>query len=66
VVELTDRVRGQTDSVRDSLPGYRKFGAEVKIIDIDEKTFADNRRDAPVRPETAPALKPGRRNQKND
>ncbi|HYR74774.1 MAG TPA: hypothetical protein VEM96_02940 [Pyrinomonadaceae bacterium] len=62
VVELTDRVRGQTEQTRNEIlfRGYRKFGAEVKIIDIDEKDFPPDKPEetAPVRPETAPALKP--------
>ncbi len=41
VVELTARDRGQTEQTRNEIlfRGYRKFGAEVKIIDIDEKDF---------------------------
>ena len=62
VVELTDRVRGQTEQTRNEIlfRGYRKFGAEVKIIDIDEKDFPPDKPEEPepVRPETAPALKP--------
>ena len=62
VVELTDRVRGQTEETRNEIlfRGYRKFGAEVKIIDIDEKDFPPDKPEetAPVKPETAPALKP--------
>jgi hypothetical protein len=62
VVELTDRVRGQTEETRNEIlfRGYRKFGAEVKIIDIDEKDFPPDKPEetAPVRPETVPALKP--------
>jgi len=62
VVELTDRVRGQTEETRNEIlfRGYRKFGAEVKIIDIDEKDFPPDKPEetAPVRPETKPELKP--------
>ena len=62
VVELTDRVRGQTEQTRNEIlfRGYRKFGAEVKIIDIDEKDFPPDKPeqgDLP-KPETPPALKP--------
>lgn len=41
IVELTARDRGQTEQTRNEIlfRGYRKFGAEVKIIDIDEKDF---------------------------
>src|SRR5712671_1640177 len=58
VVELTSRDRGQTEQTRNEIlfRGYRKFGAEVKIIDIDEKDFP------PDKPEEndpkKPALKP--------
>ena len=40
-MELTARDRGQTEQTRNQIlfRGYRKFGAEVKIIDIDEKDF---------------------------
>jgi len=62
VVELTDRVRGQTEETRNEIlfRGYRKFGAEVKIIDIDEKDFPPEKPEETEsgRPETAPALKP--------
>jgi len=61
VVELTDRVRGQTEQTRNEIRflGYRKFGAEVKIIDIDEKDFpTDKPEDEPARPDTPPVLKP--------
>jgi hypothetical protein len=62
VVELTDRYRGQTEQTRNEIlfRGYRKFGAEVKIIDIDEKDFPPDKpeeTEAP-RPETKPELKP--------
>lgn len=41
VVELTAHDRGQTEQTRNEIlfRGYRKFGAEVKIIDISEKDF---------------------------
>jgi hypothetical protein len=41
IVELTARMRGQTEQTRNDIlfRGYRKFGAEVKIIDIEEKDF---------------------------
>jgi hypothetical protein len=62
VVELTDRVRGQTDQTRNEIlfRGYRKFGAEVKIIDVDEKDFPPDKPEEtePAKPETKPALKP--------
>ena len=61
VVELTDRVRGQTEQTRNEIlfRGYRKFGAEVKIIDIDEKDFPpDKPEDEPAKPTAPPVLKP--------
>ncbi|MEK6334235.1 MAG: hypothetical protein AABM67_04745 [Acidobacteriota bacterium] len=61
VVELTDLYRGQTEQTRNEIlfRGYRKFGAEVKIIDIDEKDFPpDKPEEEPARPEVPPVLKP--------
>jgi hypothetical protein len=61
VVELTDRVRGQTEQTRNEIlfRGYRKFGTEVKIIDIDEKDFPpDKPEEEPVKPDAPPVLKP--------
>jgi hypothetical protein len=62
VVELTDRYRGQTEQTRNEIlfRGYRKFGAEVKIIDVDEKDFPPDKPEEtePPRPETKPELKP--------
>jgi hypothetical protein len=50
VVELTARDRGQTEQTRNEIlfRGYRKFGTEVKIIDVDEKDFP------PEKPEEGP------------
>jgi len=61
VVELTSRAQGQTEETRNDIlfRGYRKFGTEVKIIDIDEKDFPpDKREDEPTKPITPPVLKP--------
>jgi len=61
VVQLTSRDRGQTEETRNEIlfRGYHKFGAEVKIIDIDEKDFPpDKPEDEPKKPEAPPALKP--------
>ena len=61
VVELTARDRGQTEQTRNEIlfRGYRKFGAEVKIIDVDEKDFPpDKPEEEPKKPATAPTLKP--------
>jgi hypothetical protein len=62
LVELTDRFQGQTEQTRNEIlfRGYRKFGAEVKIIDVDEKDFPPDKPEEPEpkKPENAPALKP--------
>lgn len=54
VVELTARDRGQTEQTRNEIlfRGYRKFGAEVLIKDIDEKDFP------PDKPEDTDSKKP--------
>jgi hypothetical protein len=70
VVELTSRDRGQTEQTRNEIlfRGYRKFGAEVKIIDIDEKDFPPDKPEEtePKKPENAPALKPQPKKPEND
>ncbi len=61
VIELTSRDRGQTEQTRNEIlfRGYRKFGAEVKIIDIDEKDFPpDKPEEEQKKPENPPELKP--------
>jgi hypothetical protein len=73
VVELTARDRGQTEQTRNEIlfRGYRKFGAEVLIKDIDEKDFPPDKPEEksskpedpakPVdlsKPPPAPVLKP--------
>src|SRR5256714_4332785 len=61
VVELTDRYQGRTEQTRNEIlfRCYRKFGAEVKIIDVDEKDFPpDKPEEEPNKPQNAPALKP--------
>lgn len=42
ILEMTDRRRAQTYQTRNDIlfRGYRKFGSELKIIDIDDKDFA--------------------------
>jgi hypothetical protein len=49
IVELTARDRGQTEQTRNEIlfRGYRKFGAEVLIKDIDEKDFPPDKPDEP-------------------
>jgi hypothetical protein len=62
VVELTSRSHGQTEQTRNEIlfRGYRKFGTEVKITDIDEKDFPPDKPEAydPNKPPPPPALKP--------
>src|SRR5207244_9302692 len=61
LVELTDRGHGQIIQTRNDMlfRGYRKFGTEVKVIDIDEKDFPpDKPEEEPARPDTPPVLKP--------
>ena len=49
VVELTARDRGQTEQTRNEIlfRGYRKFGTEVLIKDIDEKDFPPDKPEQP-------------------
>jgi hypothetical protein len=51
-VELTAHDRGQTEQTRNQIlfRGYRKFGAEVKIIDIDEKDFPPDKPEEASKP----------------
>jgi len=51
-VELTAHDRGQTEQTRNQIlfRGYRKFGAEVKIIDIDEKDFPADKPEPDAKP----------------
>ena len=61
LIELTSRLGSRTEQTRNDIlfRGYRKFGTEVKITDIDETDFpADPPEDEPKKPETAPILKP--------
>lgn len=61
LIELTSRLGARTEQTRNDIlfRGYRKFGTEVKITDIDETDFpADPPEDEPRKPETAPVLKP--------
>ena len=67
-VELTAHDRGQTEQTKNEIlfRGYRKFGAEVKIIDVNEKDFPPEKPEVddskPVDlskpPPPAPVLKP--------
>jgi hypothetical protein len=58
VIALNSRARGQTEQTRNDIlfRGYRKFGADVKIIDIDEKDFPPD--EPETKPTTPPVLKP--------
>jgi len=61
VVELTAHDQGQTEQTRNEIlfRGYRKFGAEVKIVDIDEKDFpTDKPEEDTTKPPAPPVLKP--------
>jgi hypothetical protein len=61
VLELTSRVGPRVQQSRNDIlfRGYRKFGAEVKITDIDEADFPpDKPEEMETRPPTPPVLKP--------
>jgi hypothetical protein len=61
VVELTTRSGARVLQSRNDIlfRGYRKFGAEVKITDIDETDFPpDKPEEVETRPATPPLLKP--------
>ena len=60
VVELTARNRGQTEQTRNEIlfRGYRKFGAEVLIKDIDEKDFPPDKPDETDSKKSPPPEKP--------
>lgn len=61
LIELTSRLGARTEQTRNDIlfRGYRKFGTEVKITDIDETDFpADPPEEETKKPENAPVLKP--------
>lgn len=61
LIELTSRLGSRTEQTRNDIlfRGYRKFGTEVKITDIDDTDFpADPPEEEPKKPETKPVLKP--------
>ena len=62
VVELTARVGSQSEQTRNDIlfRGYRKFGTEVKITDINEKDFP------PDKPEDTAPSKPPESNEPPD
>jgi hypothetical protein len=59
-VELTARDRGQTEQTRNQIlfRGYRKFGAEVRIIDVNEKDFPPDKPESPPDKPEADTSKP--------
>jgi len=62
VIELTDHLGSEREQTRNDIlfRGYRKFGTEVKITDLDEKDFPPDKPEEtePNKRETPPALKP--------
>jgi len=60
VLEMTDRRRGQTYQTRNDIlfRGYRKFGSELKIIDIDDKDFPPDEPEKSIPPPKP--VKPGK------
>ena len=61
MIELTSRLGPRVEQTRNDIlfRGYRKFGTEVKITDIDETDFpADPPEEETKKPETPPVLKP--------
>ena len=62
VIELADHLGSQREQTRNDIlfRGYRKFGTEVKIVDIDEKDFPVDKPEEPepAKPEPSPAVKP--------
>ncbi len=62
IIELADHLGSQSEETRNDIlfRGYRKFGAEVKITDLDEKDFPPDKPDEPEpdKPQNAPVLKP--------
>lgn len=61
LIELTSRLGARVEQTRNDIlfRGYRKFGTEVKITDVDESDFpADAPEDETKKPETPPVLKP--------
>lgn len=61
IIELTSRLGARTEQTRNDIlfRGYRKFGTEVKITDIDESDFpADAPEQEDKKPESPPVLKP--------
>lgn len=62
LIELTSRLGSRTEQTRNDIlfRGYRKFGTEVKITDIDESDFPADppEEEEPKKPEARPVLKP--------
>jgi hypothetical protein len=62
IIELTSHLGLQREQTRNDIlfRGYRKFGAEVKIIDVDENDFPPDKPEEtdPSKPPPPPVLKP--------
>ena len=62
VIELSSHLGLQREQTRNDIlfRGYRKFGADVKIIDVDDSDFPPDKPEEtePPKPETPPLLKP--------
>lgn len=62
VIELASRLGAQREQTRNDIlfRGYRKFGTDVKIIDVDENDFPPDKPEEPepAKPPNAPVLKP--------
>jgi hypothetical protein len=62
VIELTSQLGLQREQTRNDIlfRGYRKFGTEVKIIDVDESDFPPDKPEEtePPKPAAPPMLKP--------
>ena len=62
VIELNSHLGVQREQTRNDIlfRGYRKFGTDVKIIDVDDSDFPPDKPEEtePPKPETPPLLKP--------
>jgi hypothetical protein len=63
VIELADHLGSQREQTRNDIlfRGYRKFGAEVKIVDIDEKDFPPDKPDETETTKPEPKPQPPRK-----
>ena len=62
IIELTSHLGYRSEQTRNDIlfRGYRKFGTDVKIIDIDDKDFPPDTPEEidPNKPPAPPVLKP--------